>query len=186
MHCGATIHTERGLALASDLPMKGRDEMPQDAESRPKLLEAGEGEIVRFLGEPRVFKVTPSETGGRYLQFETATAPGAGAPPHWHREEDEAFYVLAGQYDVLVGERRFTAIPGAFVFVPHGVVHGFTNTGQEHARMLITVSPGTQHEDLFRELEALNRQSGAKPDLAFVAQLAAKYGWVMGEPPAKM
>lgn len=37
----------------------------------PKHLEAGAGEVVRVLGEARIFKVTPNETGGTYLQFET-------------------------------------------------------------------------------------------------------------------
>lgn len=105
------------------------------------------------LGHPRIVKVTPADTGGHYLQFESSTTPGEGAPPHWHLDEDEAFYVLAGQYEFLLGEQRVVATTGAFAFVPRGVIHGFTNRGSEVGRLLITVTPGTQHEALFRAVE---------------------------------
>jgi hypothetical protein len=44
---------------------------------KAKYLAPGEGQIVRLLGEPRVFKLTPAENGGTYLQFESTHAPGA-------------------------------------------------------------------------------------------------------------
>jgi hypothetical protein len=62
----------------------------------PTFLAPDAEELVQLLGEPRVLKLTPAENGGASLQFETTHAPGSGAPPHWHRDEDEAFYVLAG------------------------------------------------------------------------------------------
>ncbi len=145
----------------------------------PKHLGPGEGYIVHLLGEPRTFKVTPAENGGRYLQFETSTAPGTGAPAHLHHEEDEAFYVLAGQYEFLVGKERFVATAGAFAFVPRGIVHAFTNTGKEVARMLITVTPGTQHEGLFREASELAERLGKQPEPSQLLSLALKYGWEM-------
>ena len=147
-----------------------------------KYLAPGEGQIVRLLGEPRVFKLTPAENGGTYLQFESTHAPGAGAPPHLHREEDEAFYVLAGQYEFTVGETRMTATTGAFAFVPRGTVHAFTNTGQSAGRMLITVTPGTEHEGLFREVEELTASQGRPPDPRHLLALAEKYGWIMVNP----
>jgi len=129
------------------------------------------------------FKVTPAENGGKYLQFETSTAPGMGAPPHFHHEEDEAFYILAGQYEFLVGEERFVATTGAFAFVPRGTVHAFSNTGKETARMLITVTPGTQHEGLFREADELIRRLGKQPEPAQLIPLALKYGWEIVQKP---
>jgi quercetin dioxygenase-like cupin family protein len=135
--------------------------------------------MVRLLGEPRVLKITPAETGGAYLQFETAHAPGTGAPPHLHREEDEAFYVLAGQYEFSVGDRHLTAIPGAFAFVPRGTVHAFTSTGQESGRMLVTVTPGTGHEGLLRAVKEVTERLGHAPELLQLLALAEQYGWVM-------
>lgn len=150
----------------------------------PKYLAPDEGEITWLLGEPRTFKITPSETGGVYLQFETAHLPGMSVPPHFHREEDEAFYVLAGQFEFLVSDRHITAPAGAFAFVPRGTVHALTNTGEMPGRMLITVTPGTGHEDLFRTVEELTRQSGKQPEAAQLVALASQYGWVMDSKPA--
>lgn len=141
---------------------------------KPKQLGPVEGEIL----EQRIVKITPAENGGSYLQFETAHAPGTNLPAHFHHEEDEAFYVLAGQYEFRVGETRFTATTGAFAFAPRGTVHAFTNTGQEVGRLLITVTPGTQHEGLMREVIALTEQRGKSPELPEMVELALKYGWV--------
>lgn len=146
---------------------------------KPKYLGPSEGEVFELLGQPRIFKTTPAENGGLYLQFESSTAPGGGAPPHWHREEDEAFFVLAGKYEFLVGETRFVATTGAFAFVPRGTVHAFKNTGQEVARLLITVTPGTQHEGLIREVSELAAREGKPPELSRLVGLAEKYGWVI-------
>jgi mannose-6-phosphate isomerase-like protein (cupin superfamily) len=143
----------------------------------PKQLGPGEGHIIRLLGESRTLKVTPAENGGRYLQFETSTAPGTGLPPHFHYEEDEAFYILAGHYDFIIGGNRFVATSGAFLFAPRRTVHAFTNIGQEVGRMLITVTPGTQHEGLLREVEEITERVGKPPELSQIASLALKYGW---------
>ena len=141
---------------------------------KPKRLAPNEGEIL----EQRIVKITPAENGGSYLQFETSHAPGANVPAHFHHQEDEAFYVLAGQYEFLVGETRFIATTGAFAFAPRGTVHAFTNIGQETGRLLITVTPGTQHEGLMREVVTLTEQLRKPPEPSQVAALALKYGWV--------
>src|SRR4028118_1139985 len=49
-------------------------------------------------------KVTSDQTGGAYSLFEVTTQPGEGPPPHVHHREDEAFYVLEGEYEFLDGE----------------------------------------------------------------------------------
>jgi quercetin dioxygenase-like cupin family protein len=144
-----------------------------------KFLAPEAGELVRLLGEPRVHKITPAETGGTYLQFETTHAPGAAVPPHLHRDEDEAFYVLAGQFEFAVGDQHFTATSGAFAFVPRGTVHAFTCTGEELGRMLITVTPGTGHEGLLREVKEVTERLGHSPETPQLLAMAERYGWVM-------
>jgi quercetin dioxygenase-like cupin family protein len=94
------------------------------SQSSSKCLNAGDGEIIMLLGEPRVLKMTPAETAGACLQFETSHAPGTQVPLHLHREEHEAFYLLVGECEFEVENSRFTATAGAFVFVPSGAVHG--------------------------------------------------------------
>ncbi len=152
--------------------------MQSEASMTPKYLQPGEGEKIQLLGEPRSFKVTPAENGGTYLQFEASTAPGTKIPAHFHQDEDEAFYVLAGQYEFLVGETRFTATAGAFAFAPRGTIHAITNSGQEMGRMLITVTPGTQHEGFLREVSELTERLGKPPEMTQLVALTLKYGWV--------
>ena len=151
----------------------------REHEMEAKYLAPGQGHLVHLLGEPRTFKVTPAESGGAYLQFESRHTPGTGAPPHVHRGEDEAFYVLAGEYEFTVGDTRMRAPIGAFAFVPRGTVHAFKSTGQEAGRLLITVTPGTGHEGLFRAVEELTRQSDKQPEAEQLVALALQYGWVM-------
>ena len=43
---------------------------------------------------------------------------GSGPPPHVHEREDEAFYVLEGSCEVTVGNDRFDAREGFFIFAP--------------------------------------------------------------------
>ena len=54
------------------------------------------------LCELLTHKIPSHKTGGAYALFEAATPPGAGPPPHVHHREDEAFYVLEGEYEFLV------------------------------------------------------------------------------------
>jgi quercetin dioxygenase-like cupin family protein len=143
----------------------------------PKYLEPNEGETIHLLGEPRTLKVTPAETGGRYLQFESGHAPGAGVPPHFHHDEDEAFYVLAGRFDFVLGGARVAATAGAYAFAPRGIVHAFTNTGRDEGRLLITVTPGMEHEAFMREVEELTKRLGRQPEQTQVVALALKHGW---------
>ncbi len=141
----------------------------------PRYLGPDEGE--NLLGESRTLKLTPAETGGKYLLFETSHAPGARVPPHFHYDEDEAFYVLAGRFDFILGETCVTATSGACAFAPRGTVHAFTCAGLEEGRLLITVTPGLQHEAFMRELDELTKRLGQQPDQAQVVALALKHGW---------
>ncbi len=56
-----------------------------------------------MLGELLIYKIPSQQTGGAYALFEATANPGAGPPPHVHHREDEAFYVLEGEYQFLVG-----------------------------------------------------------------------------------
>ena len=144
-----------------------------------KQLKPGEGEILTLLGEPpRAIKVLPSENEGAYLQFETSHAPGMTIPLHAHRDEDEAFYVLAGEFEFIVGAEKMTATAGAFQFAPRGALHGFTVVRKNPGRLLITVSPGTRHERFFRDVVEIERTRRKPPESSELLRLAEKHGWV--------
>ena len=78
-------------------------------------------------------------------QFEAVElrfAPGfEGVDPHVHADFVDAFYVLAGEAEFLVGDDTFRAEAGSFVAAPPGVRHGFRNAGDTELRMLNVHAP---------------------------------------------
>ncbi len=58
-----------------------------------------------------------------------------------HRE-DESFYVLEGEFEILVGEDTISAGAGSCVHVPSGTLHTFKNVGTSSSRILGVLTPG--------------------------------------------
>jgi len=96
--------------------------------------------------------------------MEALVPPGGGPPPHIHTREDETFYVLAGQIEVLLGEETVAAGPSDFVNVPRGTVHRFRNTGTETARMIITCVPAGLERWFEETLERAPNEALEAPD----------------------
>jgi quercetin dioxygenase-like cupin family protein len=94
-------------------------------EKRPFWLDMDGGDTVQFLDQVYRMKASGAQTGGLFGLVEVSTPQGSGPPPHVHEREDEAFYVLEGSYEVTVGNDRFDAREGWFIFVPRGVPHGY-------------------------------------------------------------
>jgi quercetin dioxygenase-like cupin family protein len=68
-------------------------------------------------------------------------AAGRVLEEHVHAEEDDAFYILAGELTFTFGGEAAPAPPGTFVLVPPGVAHGFRNDGDTPVRMLNLHAP---------------------------------------------
>ena len=103
---------------------------------------AADGERLWIVGDTMIIKATAATTGGALTLLEIEASPGAGPPPHVHDNEDEAFYVVDGTFEILLGEEIVRAGAGDFAFVPRGTVHRFSNVGDAPARMLIAFTPG--------------------------------------------
>jgi len=139
------------------------------------VLGAGEGKTISVLGNSYTYKAAKEETGGAYTLIE-GTVVGDGPPPHIHTTEEEAFYVLEGELNVLVGQRTVTATAGAFVLVPRGTVHTFSKAGTASAKILTIISPAG-FEKFFEEI-------AGPPDLEKIMALAPKYNLeIVGPPP---
>jgi quercetin dioxygenase-like cupin family protein len=141
-----------------------------------------EGYAVRVLGDAVSFKARAADTGEAYSLFLVTTPPGLGMPPHSQMYDDEAFFVLDGEYMCMVGEQMVHLATGAYLFVPRGTVHSFTNSGDIPARMLIVISPGGIHELFFDEIgrdvldpDAIS-EAGLVIGLARMVAAAPKYG----------
>src|SRR5919198_2473312 len=70
-------------------------------------------------------KADESETGGVVSVLEAEGPRGFGPPIHVHHDCAEAFYVLEGEYIMLLEDREVVCPAGTFIFIPQGVRHGF-------------------------------------------------------------
>jgi hypothetical protein len=102
---------------------------------------------------------------------------------HVHHFEDEGFYILEGEMTFYIGDKTIKAQPGAFLFGPKDVPHGF-RVDSGPARLLFIFSPAGM-EGFIRESSEPARslsippQPETPPDEAEMEQLAAiaaRYG----------
>ena len=109
----------------------------------------GEGKSLWILDELLTFKVhDQSESVGI---FEDEVLPESGPPAHLHRSQDETHYVLEGQFEFVLGERKVNAGVGSVVYVPRTMVHAFTNTGKEKGKILFINTPAGPLEQFLVE-----------------------------------
>ena len=137
-----------------------------------KILAGGEGESFTMMGLVITPKVTGEDTQGAYCVIEQQATPGAGSPPHYCHAEEKTFYILDGEFDVLVGERVEQAKAGDVVFIPRGTLHNYKNTGLKPGRLLAVLIP-SGHENFLRELSQLF-QNG-RPTMEQMQAVSAPY-----------
>ncbi len=104
------------------------------------VLGPGEGKVVPVPGHKITHKISGEDTDGAYSLLEVEL-DGDGPPQHVHKNEDEAFYVLEGEINVLMGERTFIAKAGTFVRIPRGTRHTFCRVEKKNAKLLAIFSP---------------------------------------------
>ena len=130
---------------------------------RPYALKGGEGWTYNFGID---FTVKAGELGGgpRLAFVEFTTRAGEEPPDHTHATEDEIFYVLVGALTVRCGGETFEVKDGGFIFLPHGIEHGYQIRGTDGLRMLVITSPA--QEDAMVVGAALSRTSRRKASCA--------------------
>ncbi len=107
---------------------------------RSYMVPPGKGTPSWMMNALLTTKARGSDTNGGFALFEFHADRNAEPPPHVHRHEDEAWYVLEGEIEFHVGDEHHLAGPGTFVFGPRDVPHHLTIT-TETARLLTIVSP---------------------------------------------
>ena len=128
-----------------------------------------------------------ADTGGKYCLLEMSLAPGIGVPRHTHTREDEAYYVLSGELEVIVEEEVFILKAGDTLMAPRDIPHQLRNSGKTENHYLLIFSPSGFEE--FLEVTAVPAPDGAvapterqlrvdDPSIAVqnVHALAADYG----------
>ena len=71
---------------------------------------------IRFFRQTITVLASAADTHGALGVIEVASPSGAGPPLHVHRREDEAFYILEGEYSVFVGDDVVAGAPGTWVW----------------------------------------------------------------------
>jgi mannose-6-phosphate isomerase-like protein (cupin superfamily) len=135
----------------------------------PVIHEPGGGESTSVGPISFAIKANSEDTQSAYSLVE-AEGP-TFATPHVHHNREEAFFVIEGTAEFLVGEERTRATRGAFLLVPRGTMHGFRSEGD--SRLIIIHSPGG-FERYFREVAAAIERG--EFDLQFRNRLAEECG----------
>jgi len=82
-----------------------------------------------------------ADTGGAYCLLEVSLASGMGVPRHTHTREDEAYYVLLGELEVIVGSEVFVLRAGDTLVAPRGIPHQLRNSGVGENHYLLVFWP---------------------------------------------
>ena len=82
----------------------------------PRTIAETEGTAFWFLNSLCVVKATTESTGGAFSMVYQIAAPGHATPYHLHHVEDEAFYVLDGEYTFICDGVKTVVGPGGYMF----------------------------------------------------------------------
>ena len=153
---------------------------------RPYRLGPGEGEARSVLGEWTTFKATAALTNGAFAVKEALDRRGGGAPLHVHEREDEACYVVEGELTLVVGDETVSAPAGTWVYLPRGIPHA-ARVDSDVAKTLWFMVPGGFESFFLATFPRVTEDgslSGDQPDIALMAEAAARHGVaVLGPPP---
>lgn len=139
------------------------------------VLGPGEGRSIDLGNFAMVLKAGGEATGGAFSLLEAAEPAGFGPPMHIHHGADEAFYVLEGEYHILLEEREVLCPAGSFIYIPSGLRHGF-RVGRVASRKLNVYTPAAM-VGYFDELSAAIKAGDADAlDPTRLDEIAARYG----------
>jgi DNA-binding transcriptional MerR regulator len=96
-------------------------------------------------------KVSGKDTGGAMCVLEINNT---GWPRHRNPEQDEWIYVLEGEVELEIGNKRFRLGPRESMFIPRDVEHVWAADSAE-ARLLNTYQPAGKIEEFFQALAKL-------------------------------
>jgi quercetin 2,3-dioxygenase len=148
------------------------------------------GEEIKLGGEPNDCKVSGKDTDGAMCVFEF-TGSGGG-PCHLHHEQDEWIYVVDGELEFQIGEKRSRVRAGESVFLPRKVSHIWACANGKPGKIINVYQPAGKMEEFFREVsqakylptkEQMLNRSFTEEQIMAVRQLFDAHGMrVLGTP----
>lgn len=137
----------------------------------------------RVMGVTNMCKATKEDTRGIFSLFVSEVPAGKGDPIHVHLKEDEAYYILSGEFEIYDGDNHNTVVagPGSYVYVPMGLSHGFKNVSNDSGSMILVITPGGL-EGFFEQIgQVIDDPTNpppppsGPPDFARAARIASRY-----------
>jgi mannose-6-phosphate isomerase-like protein (cupin superfamily) len=106
------------------------------------------GEQIKLGGEPNDCKVSTKDTNGAMCIFEFTG--GSGGPRHLHHDQDEWIYVIDGEIQILVGDKRIPVGAGESVFIPRKIAQVWGCMTDTLAKIINVYQPAGTMEEFFR------------------------------------
>jgi quercetin dioxygenase-like cupin family protein len=128
-----------------------------------------------------VIKISGEVTDGAFSVFEDVVRPGAGPARHFHRDQEETFFVLDGHFDFEIEGVLHHAGAGNIAVVPRGAVHAFKNVGEDHGLLRYMFTPAGEAEKMFRAFHAAALQEPLSVEI--MNDIAVNYGQTFVGPP---
>lgn len=120
---------------------------------------------------PNDLKLSSKDTDGVVSTFDFIGLDRRGPSLHVHPGQDEAFYVVSGDYVFQSGEEKQRLTGGDVIFLPRGIKHSWVQMS-ERGQMFYFLQPAGQMEEYFLK----TTQLGENPDPAALAKVRAESG----------
>lgn len=88
--------------------------------------------------------------------------PHGGQVPWHNQDQEEVYYIMEGTGEMCLGEERRTLTGGQAVYIPPGVFHQLTNTGDSPMTMLYCYGPGGDVAHWRQELQGTLPRAGVE------------------------
>jgi quercetin dioxygenase-like cupin family protein len=132
-----------------------------------------------FLNSLNLVLATSASTGGAYSMVHHMAPSGHATPYHLHHDEDEAFYVLDGEFTFIADGKKTVLGAGGYIFLPRLIPHGIRCSGSAPSTMLILAMPGTGFVGMMTEMAEPATERvlpvPSAPDIEKLTRLCAKY-----------
>jgi mannose-6-phosphate isomerase-like protein (cupin superfamily) len=86
--------------------------------------------------------------------------PRGGQVPWHNQEQEEVYFVVRGTGEMCLGEERAALATGQAVYIPPGVFHQLTNTGEEPLVMIYCYAPAGEVAHWRQELAGTLPRAG--------------------------
>jgi quercetin dioxygenase-like cupin family protein len=150
-------------------------------EGKVRHVPHAEGKQYRVFGDLMTFKLGSEQTEGHCCLIIDKVPPAANIPLHRHMGQ-EVFFILDGTLLIKTPESSFQVEVGDLVHIPEGAVHGYLNTSDHPATMLVLFLPSGQVEQFFQLVgEPMTSASSssslppAQPDPNALLEIMQKY-----------